>query len=239
VSDEPESIDHDEAGNILNREWNRILNDDEHDYLNDEGLVRKISEVLHGSQLTYKYILVTNVLAKAVNSRIHYRAMQAQSDLSGAYNARSLGHQVLVGWEKDHGERLGGSNEPFLNKPARFPEFSLENAHRSASDHRRLYELLNGLEEKADSGDIDPMDVLRQTLHEISQLEPQTVDFESPSDAPFRELHKLIEDYLGESGGGERLAAVTAGVTMAYYTHAGGDEWAVEARMPVWSNQIR
>jgi hypothetical protein len=229
VSDEPESIDHDEARNILNQEWNRILNDDEHDYLHEETLGQKISEVLHGSQLTYKYILVTNVLAKAVNPSIHYRAMQAQSNLSGAYNARSLGHQVLVEWEKDHGERLGGSNEPFLNKPARFPEFAMENAHQSASAHRRLYELLSGLEGKADSGDIDPMNVLRQTLDEISRLEPQTVDFESPSDAPFRELHELVEDYLEESGGGERLAAVTAGVTMAYYTHTGGDDWVVEA----------
>lgn len=229
MSDESEGVDIDEAARVLNHEWDRIRNDDEHDYLSDETVAENIREVLHGTQLTYKYILVTNVLAKAVNPRIHYRAMQAQSDLPGAYNARSLGHQVLVEWEKAHGERLGGSNEPLLNKPARFPEFAMENAHRSASAHRRLYELLDSLEEKTDAGEITPMDVLRYTLDEISQLNPQTIDFASPSDVPFRELHSRVEEYLGESGGGERLAAVTAGVMTAYYQSAGSEEWSIEA----------
>ncbi len=229
MSDAPERVDNDEASNVLNREWNRILNDDEHGYLNDKTISRQISEVLNGSQLTYKYILVTNVLAKAVNPRIHYRAMQAQSDLSGAYNARSLGHQVLVEWEKEHGERLGGSNEPFLNKPARFPEFAMENAHRSVSAHRRLYELLDTLEEDTNSGEIDTLDVLRHTLYEISLLESQTIDFKSPSDVPFRELRERVEGYLEESGGGERLAAVTAGAMKVYYNHANGEEWTIES----------
>jgi hypothetical protein len=229
VSDEPEGVDIDEAARILNQEWNRVRNDDEHDYLSDGTVAGKIREVLHDSQLTYKYILVTNILAKAVNPHIHYRAMQAQSDLSGAYNARSLGHQVLVEWEKAHGERLGGSSEPFLNKPARFPEFAMENAHRSASAHRRLYELLDGLEEKTNAGEIAPMDVLRHTLDEISRLKPRTIDFKSPSDVPFRELHARVDEYLDKSGGGERLAAVTAGIMTAYYRSSGNEEWTIEA----------
>lgn len=229
MSDESVDIDIDEAARILNHEWDRVRNDDEHGHLSDETIAGQISAVLHGSQLTYKYILVTNVLAKAVNPHIHYRAMQAQSDLSGAYNARSLGHQVLVEWEKEHGERLGGSNEPFLNKPARFPEFAMDNAHRSASAHRRLYELLDALEEKTDAGEIEPITVLRHMLAEISRLEPRTVDFESPSAVPFRELYTRVEGFLGESGGGERLAAVTAGIMRAYYRSAGSEEWTIEA----------
>jgi hypothetical protein len=229
VSDEPEAVDTDKAEQVLNHEWERVRNDSEHGYLSDETVVENIHEVVHGSQLTYKYILVTSVLAKAINPRVHYRAMQAQSNLSGAYNARSLGHQVLVEWEKAHGERLGGSNEPFLNKPARFPEFAMDNAHRSASAHRRLYELLDGLEEKTNAGEIKPRDVLRQTLDEISRLEPQTIDFESPSSVPFRELQARVEEYLNESGGGERLAAVTAGVMTAYYRATRGEKWTIEA----------
>ena len=225
-----ESVDNEEAREILNREWNRVQNNDEQNYLDDKTAARKIGEVLNASQLTYKYILVTNVIAKAVNSDIHYRAMQAQWDHPGAYNARSLGHAVLVEWEKDHGERLGGSNEPFLNKPARYPSFSMENSYRSEKAHTRLYELLERLEEKTNTGEIDPIDVLRHTLYEISQLDPQTVDFIPPkSDVPYQELRSRVEKYIEKSGGGERLASVTAGVMKAYYTHTDGENYTIEA----------
>ncbi|WP_276282657.1 restriction endonuclease, SacI family [Halorussus caseinilyticus] len=165
-----ESVDNSEAKELLNQEWNRVLNNDQNTYVEDGFVRQKIGEVLNASQLTYKYILTTNILAKAVNPRIHYRAMQAQWDHPGAYNARSLGHDVLVEWEKDHGERLGGSNEPFLNKPARYPNFSMENPHRSEKAHSRLYELLEQLQEKTESGEIEPVDILRQTLSEIEEL---------------------------------------------------------------------
>lgn len=229
MSNLTETVDNSEAETILSREWNRILNDNEHDYLNEETIAQSIGEVLNASQLTYKYILVTNIIGKVVNPDIHYRSMQAQWDHSGAYNARSLGHQVLVEWEKEHGERLGGSNEPFLNKPARYPDFSMENSFRSETAHRRLYNLLERLEEKTESGEVTPIDILRHTLYEISQLEPQTVDFVAPSDTPYRELRNRVEEYIEESGGGERLAAVTAGAMKAYYSYTNGENWIVEA----------
>lgn len=230
MSDLSESVDNADAQRTLDREWNRVLNNDKHDYLDDPEAAQKIREVLNASQLTYKYILVTNILAKAVNPDIHYRAMQAQWDSPGAYNARSLGHDVLVEWEKDHGERLGGSNEPFLNKPARYPSFSMENSYRSEDAHTRLYDLLDRLEEKTESSEIDPVDVLRHTLYEISQLSPNTLDYDPPaSDVPYADLHQLVSQYIESSGGGERLASVTAGVMKAYYGHTDGEEWEVEA----------
>lgn len=230
MSRSSQSVDNAEAQRTLNREWNRVLNDDEHDYLDDSKAAQKIHEVLNGSQLTYKYILVTNVIAKAVNPDIHYRAMQAQWDHPGAYNARSLGHAVLVEWEKAHGERLGGSNEPFLNKPARYPSFSMENSYRSEDAHARLYDLLERLEAKTESGEIDPKDILRHTLYEISQLSPNTIDYDPPaSDLPYADLHQQVSQYIESSGGGERLASVTAGVMKAYYGHTDGGEWNIEA----------
>jgi len=231
VSTLAESVDNSAAKRIIEGEWNQVRSDDsgEVNYLKDRSIAGTISEVLNASQLTYKYILVTNVIAKAVNPAIHYRAMQAQWDNPGAYNARSLGHQVIVEWEKEHGERLGGSNEPFLNKPARYPAFSMENSHRSEQAHKRLYELLERLEEKTNSGEIDPEDVVRQTLYEISQLEPQTIDFEPPkSEVPYSSVQKTVREFIEKSGGGERLASVTAGVMETEYTNRSG-EYTVEA----------
>lgn len=223
------SVDNETADELLDAEWKRVLQTDEDTFVDDQQVREQLREVLNASQLTYKYILVTNVLAKATNPDIDYRAMQAQWEDDGAYNARSLGHDVLVEWEKANGERLGGSNEPFLNKPARYPSFSMENSHRSKDAHRRLYELLSRLEEKTNAGDIDPVDVLRQTLFEISQLPKQTIDFVGVSSAPYDTVDSVVSGYLETSGGGERLAAVTAGAMRAYYEHAGGDNVIIEA----------
>lgn len=221
------NVDEEKAEQVLQTEWNNVQSSDENQYV-DQHIAQKIREIFNASQLTYKYILFTNILAKAVNPNIHYRSMQAGSDLDGAYNARSLGHKIVVEWEKENGERLGGSNEPFLNKPARDPEFALENAARSQSAQERLYNLLNTLEDQTNTGNIDPLNVLRQALYEFLQLEPQTVDYEDPSDVPHRKLAPLVKDYISTSGGGERLAAVTAGVYRTYYSQA-GDGWEIDA----------
>jgi hypothetical protein len=220
-------IDKEKAEQILQTEWNNVQSSNQNQYVKQK-ITGKIREVLNASQLTYKYILFTNILAKAVNSDIHYRSMQSKSNLDGAYNARSLGHKVVVEWEKENGERLGGSNEPFLNQPARDPEFDLENAARSESAQKRLYNLLNTLEDEANTGNIDPLNVLRQSLHEFSQLESQTIDPVDPSDVPYHELKPVVKRFISTSGGGERLAAVTAGVYRTYYAQA-GEGWKIDA----------
>lgn len=222
-------IDTERAQTILKEGWETVQNNPDKDYIDDHIVQQKLREVFNASQLTYKYILFTNIVGKATNPDIHYRAMQAKSDLDGAYNARSLGHQVIVDWEKAHGERLGGSNEPFLNKPARDPEFALSNAARSQTAQKRLYNLLERLEEKTNTSELDPCDVLHEALSEIARLEPQTLSFESVPDVSYRSLENALTTFLAESGGGERLAAVTAATFKIYYTHLGTDQISISA----------
>ena len=79
---------------------------------------------------------------------IHYRAVQAQARLTGAYDARSLCHKVLVPFEKDKMEgRLGDSNEPYLNKPARCEAIEKSNPVRAGRDYELLCILYDLLEE--------------------------------------------------------------------------------------------
>ena len=68
-------------------------------------------------------------MAKAVNKEIDALSLQAGDESDGAYDARSLCHKVLVPFEREFmPNSLGGSNEPFLNKPARFPRLTPDNA---------------------------------------------------------------------------------------------------------------
>lgn len=98
-----------------------------------------IRDVILGSHLTYRYILITGLLAKATNEQVNPIALQAGSSLEGAYDARSLCHKVIIPIERELlASRLGGSNEPFLNKPARYTELSTSNAVRRGKDTQTL-----------------------------------------------------------------------------------------------------
>ena len=56
----------------------------------------KLKKVLLHNHLTYKYILINGLLAKATNKEIDPIALQSSSSLAGAYDARSLCHKVIV-----------------------------------------------------------------------------------------------------------------------------------------------
>lgn len=107
-----------------------------------------IKRILAGDHLTYRYIFLTALVAKSVNQRVNCLALQAGADLEGAYDARSLCHKVLVPFEREFlANALGGSNEPFLNKPARYTHLSLANAVRRGNDRETLALLCKVLSE--------------------------------------------------------------------------------------------
>lgn len=105
-----------------------------------------IDFVLDNNHKTYKYVLFTALAAKATDERVNMLCLQAGSSLDGAYDARSICHHVIVKFEMTTlGKALGGSNEPFLNKPARFPELNKSNAVRKGNDQEILNCLCDNL----------------------------------------------------------------------------------------------
>jgi hypothetical protein len=123
----------------------------------DNDYTKIIKRNLEGGHKTYKYVLMTGLLAKATNEQVNPLALQAGSSLDGAYDARSLCHKVFVPFERKYlNNVLGGSNEPFLNKPARFAELSTNNAVRAGKDLKtlkELIELLTNIKSKKEAND--------------------------------------------------------------------------------------
>lgn len=108
--------------------------------------VRFIDSIIDNTHKTFKYILFTALLSKATDSSINPLCLQAGSSLRGAYDARTICHNVIVPFEMSVLEKaLGGSNEPFLNKPARFPELSKTNPVRRGNDQDLLNILCDNL----------------------------------------------------------------------------------------------
>ncbi|WP_289109153.1 restriction endonuclease, SacI family [Alistipes finegoldii] len=111
----------------------------------DDAISAKIKRIILGSHLTYRYILVNALLAKATNPSVNPLYLQAdtENNYDKAFDARSLCHKVLVPFEREYlSNALGGSNEPFLNKPARFVSLSPTNAVRRGKDKDTLDTLI-------------------------------------------------------------------------------------------------
>jgi hypothetical protein len=114
--------------------------------LQHDEIANAISDILQGSHKTYRYVLVNALIAKATNSAINMLSLQKGDGKKGQYDARSLCHKVLVPFEKIKLPGcLGNSNEPFLNKPARFVSLSIHNAVRNGNDREILNTLIQTL----------------------------------------------------------------------------------------------
>jgi hypothetical protein len=117
----------------------------------------------------------------------------------GAYDARSLCHKVIVPHEgRLLSNGLGGSNEPFLNKPARFKMLSLNNAVRAGSDKRtliRLHAALSNLKtsEQAFAALRDLVHIAREQIEARTAVMNRVVEqAEGGRSAVLASLKKLI-----------------------------------------------
>ena len=176
-----------------------------------------IDFVLDNTHLTYKYVLVNALLAKATNEKINPLCLQKKSPLPGSYDARSICHDVLVQFEKDElGKALGGSNEPFLNKPARFSDLDKSNAVRAGRDKEILDSLCDNLptiktKAEAFSCLVYALSKLIQVKKEKEQLTTFTLST-GVTDNETAKLHKFLHELLTQNFEGEILTLVVAGI---------------------------
>lgn len=180
-----------------------------------------ITSVLKGSHKTYKYVLITALLAKSTNEEVDIFSLQAQDNSSGAYDARSLCHGVIVPFERENfPDGIGGSNEPFLNKPARFPRISNTNAVRSGNDAIALQNLISifsiiKTKEKA-------FEYLKHAMSIIVEIYNESLSkFDVDSEIlglrkNIQEIYDYLSDLLDQTNGGEICALIIATVEQLY-----------------------
>lgn len=192
------------ANSLLHDALNIASSDD---FIPSSKIKDEVQTILTGSHLTYKYILVNALLAKSTLSNINILCLQKKSLLPGAYDARSLCHKVLVPFERNFlNGALGRSNEPFLNKPARYTELSLGNAVRKGKDYELLtllYNILPTLENKDEA-----FSALTDSIYyllSIAEINEEIYNIEQTSKISPNIAESFIEDLLIKSFGGESL----------------------------------
>jgi hypothetical protein len=179
-----------------------------------------IRAVLQGDHKTYKYILVNGLLAKATNESINALALQAGALLIGAYDARSLCHNVLVPFERDFLQNaLGGSNEPFLNKPARFSHLSAQNAVRRGKDKETLQTLIGifnsiNMSSQAMEYLACALEFLNKKIEENNLLNDSQIKY-NPT---LVEIYEFVVRLLDKSFEGETSAIIVGALEKLYHS---------------------
>lgn len=173
-----------------------------------------IKEIINGNHKTYKYILITGLLAKAANVSLNPIALQAGAPILGAYDARSLCHKIVVPFERKYiYNALGGSNEPFLNKPARFTHLSESNAVRDGNDRKTLNNLIKIFNSINNLESIDSFQYLKYAINEITKkynhLE-KLYHIEYKFDPTLINIYKFIIKFIEKSFEGETLVLAVA-----------------------------
>ena len=179
-----------------------------------------IATVLRGNHKTYKYILVNGLLAKATNEKINALALQANASFPGAFDARTLCHDVLVPFERDFLQNaLGGSNEPFVNNPARYPHLSETNPVRKGKDKETLLLLINIFNSISTRVDANAylacaLEFLNQKIEENKMLQETTIKY-NPT---LVEIYEFVFRFLEKSFEGESSAIIVGTLEKIYHS---------------------
>jgi len=172
-------------------------------------LVSLINDCLTSSIKTYHYVLPTQLLAKAVNQDLDARSLQASHDAPGAFDARTVAHQVIVPFDQTNYRVLGGSPEPYVNNPVRVPAVIAEyrTQQRNKEDWDKLVTVLGAVEQANDPAFTQR--VFEQVLFETYKLlAGVTVSYPTPNRISLSGVQNLIDSYLEATSGGERMEAI-------------------------------
>jgi hypothetical protein len=222
-----ETVDKEKAEQNLKLAWdesNKISNS-----LKKHPLFENIKTVILGSHLTFRYILITGLLAKTTNNKVNAITLQTSSNLKGSYDARSLCHQVVVPFERKYMENLiGGSNEPFLNKPARYKELSVvTNAVRKGNDEK-LHSLIIDIFTYLNENKKEAMNMLVIACYFIrKRQETQIKNLNFVACSNNFDLIKKLNLFVTESYEGE-TTVLTVGAILSCFLDNFGDGWSIK-----------
>lgn len=188
--------------------------------------------------LTYRYIMFTALLAKAVDPSIDILSLQAGDNSVGAYDARSLASKVVYRFQATLlGNVLDGSNsDPLVNKPGRFMRLHPNNAAAGGDPKKALLLLCDDLPKVKDSADaracVDYIVSLLLAEKASREAKKERFDIVADDMSAFN-AHRFMSDLLDQGFGGAALVLVTAAL---YHIQFQSDEYRIVAHPANRSN---
>lgn len=200
---------------ILDEQWRNIQASKEEntltDFVQDQTIQNYIRNSLIGPTKTYHYVLLTQLLAKTADPNLDCRSVQAKNfPYEGAFDARTIAHKVVVLFDGNNQNVLGGSSEPYVNNPLRVPGILPEyrNQQKDKTGWDQLVFVLEKVEASDNSSDTAKL-FLQQLLKEILDLtQSVVVAYPTPRRISLYRTLELMERFLSQKSGGERLEVI-------------------------------
>lgn len=191
-----------------------------------------IDFVMNGKNcLTYRYIMFTALLAKAVDSSVDILSLQAGDQSAGAYDARSLASKVVYHFQASLlGNVLDGSNsDPLVNKPGRYMRLSPDNAAAGGDPKKALQLLCSDLPKVENSEQaracVDYIVSLLLAEKAIRDSKRQLFDSVAANMNVFS-VRQFMSNLLDQGFGGAALVLVT---TALYHLQFSSEEYRIVA----------
>jgi hypothetical protein len=163
---------------------------------------------------TYRYVLPTQLLAKATEPSVDCRAVQANAAMTGAFDARSLCQQVIVPFDRATECVLGASPEPYANNPLRIP--AIVASERSAQKDAKAFDDLCLVLDFTQQNPALATDLLRIALQAILlRLATVRVVYPTPNRVSQSAAVESVSQFLKEKTGGIRLQALSVSLFRA------------------------
>lgn len=177
--------------------------------ITQEDLRQAIQRCVNNATKSYRYVLPTQLVAKMADPTLDSRCIQASRGKRGDFDARSVATKVVIPFDRENHNVLGGAPEPYVNNPLRVPEVSIE--YRGQQKDKKGWDyLIFILEqvEKKQNPDFTEL-VFLQTLVEIyRRLSVTQVTYPVPKRISLKQTQKLIKEYISLPSGGERVLTV-------------------------------
>jgi hypothetical protein len=175
----------------------------------DHELIPLIRDGLRSPALTYHYVLPTQLLAKVADPNLDAHAIQAGYPGPGAFDARTVAHDVIVPFDRENERVLGGSTQPYVNNPLRVPGITAEYraAQKNKADWDKLVIVLDAVQKREDVAFV--RSVFDQVLFEkYRMLADVVVVYPTPNRISLDGANQLVQRYLAAKSGGERMEAL-------------------------------
>lgn len=167
-----------------------------------------IERSINSATKTYRYVLPTQTLAKLVDPSLNSRFLQEGSGLPGSFDARSLCHKVVVPFDRENHNVLGGAPEPYVNNPLRIG--SLHKDHRGAQKNKSGFDDLCSVVDYLESNSDGAGEVLKFILLAIRRrLELVDIVYPVPNRVSLVQTITILNSFLESRTGGLRLQAVS------------------------------
>lgn len=200
---------------LLESAWREVSREAEagnlRDAIEDVSLKEAIRRSINSGTISYRYVLPTQIAAKLANPALDCHSLQVAGGRTGAFDARSVCHKVVVPFDRNNDSVLGGSPEPYVNNPLRIPEVTRQYLaqQKNKDGWEDLCRVLDVVEARSDMAFTES--TFKQALIEIHRrLADVHVTYPTPMRISLDRCVSLVSKFISEASGGDRPQAVAS-----------------------------